>query len=350
LLELLEERGISQTEVAQRMGRPVKTINEIIRGKAAITPETALELEKVFGTPAYIWLALEQSYREALARQAESDTLAEYKGWMKQFPVRKMQKLGWVATFSEPNKQLVALLQFFGIAHPDSFADVWDNCLVDYRLAQAYSSNGYALAAWLRQGEIEAQEIRCAPYDKGLFKSLLLGECRALTLLEDFAEVRGRLTEVCARAGVAFTAVPEIDGARISGAARWLHKNKAIIQLSLRYKSNDQFWFSFFHEAAHILRHGKREFFTETDDNASASDQKEQEANQLARDMLIPASAYKRFVHGRDQSLQLFQPAGRCQFAQQINIAPGIVVGRLQHDGYLPATHLNGLKVKYDWA
>lgn len=69
LEEELAERGMSQIELAQRMGRPRQKINEIIRGKRAITPETALQLEQVLGIPARLWLGLETDYRLTLARQ-----------------------------------------------------------------------------------------------------------------------------------------------------------------------------------------------------------------------------------------------------------------------------------------
>ena len=70
LREHLEESGMSQAELARRLGRPRQAVNEIIRGKKAITAETALQLERVLSTPAHIWLGLEQEYRLVLARNA----------------------------------------------------------------------------------------------------------------------------------------------------------------------------------------------------------------------------------------------------------------------------------------
>ena len=69
LEEELEERGMSQIELARRMGRPRQKINEIIKGKRAITPATALQLEQVLGISARLWLGLETDYRLTLARQ-----------------------------------------------------------------------------------------------------------------------------------------------------------------------------------------------------------------------------------------------------------------------------------------
>ena len=347
LLELLDERGMTQTELAERTGRPIKTINGIIKGHKAITAETALQLERVLSVPARFWLAREQEYREFLARQAESEALRPYLSWVDNFPVAAMQRLGWLPSAPTPQQRLVDLLQYFGLAHPDSWADVWADCLVSYRQAKAYASDDYALSAWLRQGEIAAQALRCAPYDAKRFAALLHGELRQLTTSRSLPEIAARLPALCAEAGVAVALVPQVAGARVSGATRWLSKEKALIQLSLRYKRDDQLWFTFFHEAGHILLHGKRDVFIDLEQPGSPS-QKEAEADRFAADLLIPPEAYVAFLEGRNG--RCFSKEAVQQFATRVGLAPGIVDGRLQHDGHLPPTHLNGLKQKLDWS
>ena len=343
ILELLEEQNMTQSGLAQRMGRPVKTVNEIIHGKKSLTPETALQLELVLGAPARIWLNLEQQYREHLARQAEDEALQEQLDWLALFPVKDMQNKGWLPTTTNESELLVALLQFFGLANPNSWEDIWSGCLVNYRKTSAYESTDYALSTWLRQGERQAQTIRCAPYDVTAFMQLLQNEIRLLTL-ETPAVFESELVNLCARVGVVVTFVPQVTGARVSGATRWLNKEKALIQLSLRYKTNDHFWFTFFHEAGHIARHGKRAVFIDSENGVS--DGKEQEADEFARDMLVPPKLYRQFVNKNKK----ISKTAVLQFSKNIGIAPGIVVGRLQHDGMLPYTHLNGLKGKFSWA
>lgn len=114
-----------------------------------------------------------------------------------------------------------------------------------------------------------------------------------------------------------------------------------MLMLSLRFRSNDHLWFSFFHEAAHILLHRKRLMFLEFDKNAGQRE--EVEANRFAADVLIPPQAAR----------ELFaMPKSKSEvevFADRLGIAPGIVVGRIQHEGLLPHTHLNDLKVRYAW-
>jgi HTH-type transcriptional regulator / antitoxin HigA len=341
ILELLEERGMTQSELAQRMGRPVKTINEIIHGKAMLTPETALQLEKVLGTPARLWLALEHNYREHLARQAEDESLQAHKGWLDNFPVKEMQKCRWLPQEKDKSRQLFTLLRFFGLATPDSWEDIWAKNLVNFRKTAAFQSSDYALSAWLRQGELKAQNIPTCPYDKAAFRSLLNNEIRSLTC--DRSGGFDQLVDLCANVGVAVVFVPQLREARVSGAARWLSPQKALIQLSLRYKRDDQFWFSFYHEAGHILQHGKRDIFIHLGEKGEGG--KEEDADDFAADTLIPRREYEHFVHG----CEYFSKENVKRFADEIGVAPGIVVGRLQYDRHLPHSHLNDLKVKYEW-
>jgi len=345
LQEILDTIGMSQAQLARRTGRPIKTINEIIKGKAAITPETALQLERVLRVPASFWLRREQHYRESITRQKEREALAAQTEWLKssRIPWKEMASKGWIdpSDPDDPVQVLEMVLSFFGITSPLQWSALdYQAC---FRQSHAYEVNQAAVAAWLRKGELEAQAIHCAPYDPRRFRDAL-GEARALTRAAPEVFVP-ELRAVCAAAGVAVVFVPELGGSRVSGATRWLSPTKALIQLSLRYKTDDQLWFSFFHEAGHIVLHGKSEVFHETD-GEGAVNSKETKADTFAADLLIPPAQMAHLrrlipVQGRFISLEKIR-----KFSGEIGIAPGIVVGRLQHEGLLPYTHGNGLKVR----
>ena len=145
---------------------------------------------------------------------------------------------------------------------------------------------------------------------------------------------------MCATAGVALTLVPEIKGAPVSGATEWLTPEKALIALSLRYKSDDQFWFSFFHEAGHILKGSKKAKYI--DASGDKEDAGEREANAFAGNFLIPPRE-------AGQLDKLWSKKSVVAFARSIGVAPGIVVGRLQREGIVPYSNLNGLKRKLKW-
>lgn len=349
LLEALEERGMSQAELAERTGRPKKTINEVIKGKAAITADTALQLERVLGIPARFWNNREQQYREALARLGERERLKKQVEWLKQIPVKEMVKRGWIQTHEDKIQQLQIVLNFFGVASPEQWREFWGSkAKVVFRKSALHESDFGALTAWLRQGEIEAQRIPCVTYRVPKFKQALQ-RIRALTV-EPPEVFQPEMIHQCAEAGVAVVFVPELSKTRVSGATRWLAPDKALIQLSLRYKTDDHLWFSFFHEAGHLLLHQKREVFLEVCNadqypENSTTEEKEEEANRFAADFLMPPSALEQF-------LKLGRPtqAAIKHFASEIGIAPGIVVGRLQHDNVLPYNHHNVLKRRLAWA
>lgn len=154
-------------------------------------------------------------------------------------------------------------------------------------------------------------------------------------------QFEGKLVSLCASHGVAVVFVPHLPKSYVNGAAYWLG-GKAVVQLSLRFRMNDIFWFSFFHELAHILLHGKRETFL--DDFAASEDEQEREANAFAARTLIGDEDYRRLVKSCYRQAQVIE-----EFAAEVGVAPGIVVGRLQHEGLLPYNQLNGLRVQLAW-
>jgi len=147
------------------------------------------------------------------------------------------------------------------------------------------------------------------------------------------------MAERCAAAGVAFVLVPEIEGAAVSGATKWLTPSKAMICMTLRGKCNDRFWFTFFHESSHILNDSKKEVFVDVD---YSDDPREKAADAFAANLLIPTKHTEMMskLKTRDQVEA---------FAAKIGIHPGIVVGRLQKDGVIKHNVLNELKTKMDW-
>lgn len=338
LLETIENMGMSQAELAERTGRPKKTINEIIKGKAAIIPETALQFERVLGIPASFWNNLERNYRETLARINEQDNLRKQTDWLKKLPLNALIKWGWVKKRTDAVEQLQEFLNFFGIASPEQLETRWRGMNISYRTSKAFSNDSYAIHSWMRMGELTVKNIPCKTFDSSKFKNTL-SDIRRLTfkLSEQFHE---EVVRACSETGVAVAFIPEIPKLRVSGATWWLNSNKAVIQLSLRYKTDDQLWFSFFHEAGHILLHGKKDIFIEDDEK----NDKEVEADKFASDFLIPPKFYKQFVKAGDYS-----KAAISKFASELKVAPGIVVGRLQHDGELPFSHCNEFKQRLAW-
>lgn len=340
LVEALAERDMSQSELARRMGRPTKTINEIANGKAAITPDTAIQLERTLGISAAFWNNLEATYRAQLARARAEKELAAHTSWASAFPISDLVKHGLIESGRTKASKVEALLRYFRVSSPAAWETHWGAQAVSYRNSPAFSSSPEASAAWLRWGEIVAADIDTAPFDASRFREVL-GEIRDMTR-RDFALIRPRVQELCASAGVALAITPQLSGTHLSGAARWLAPDKALIQLSLRHKTDDHFWFTFFHEARHLLQRKKVDHVDGDDVDSTSTGPNgpdEEEADRFARDMLVPPDAYEDFV-----ATGVFSEDAVRAFAKQQNVAPGIVVGRLQRDRYLDRSLFNPLK------
>jgi HTH-type transcriptional regulator/antitoxin HigA len=335
LLEALEDRTMSQSDLARRMGRPIKTINEIVNGKASITPDTAIQLELTLGIAADFWINLEAAYRAHLARKRSEEELSTYAAWATSFPVKDLARRNLIEKTPNPTANVAALLRYFGVTSPDAWEVQWLTPAAAFRASPTYDSQPHAASAWLRWGELLAEEISTTPFAAAALQGII-GDIRALSR-QDLALARERLDDLLASAGVALVLTPEFKGVRLSGAARWLTPDKALIQLSLRHKTDDQLWFTLFHEIRHLL-HRKRVDFID-DETPARKDPDELDADQFARDTLIPPDAYADLIGVGAISAQIIR-----EFAKSQGIAPGIVVGRLQRDDRVPRSHFNDLK------
>jgi HTH-type transcriptional regulator / antitoxin HigA len=348
LEEVLEELRMSKAELARRMGRPATKISAIFKGEKAITPETAMQLQKVVGVPANIWLGLESEYRLALARQAEEEQIAEEIKLLTPFRYSELADQGVVRKSTSRREKVRELQRFFGVA---SLSSVSSDGALRYQPAFRVGKGGtaavkpYAVASWLRMGEIFADGIDCEPFDPEKLEEAL-AEIRAMTLQHP-REFQQALRDRLAACGVALIIVPHFSGTKAHGATFWLSEEKAVLMLSIRGRWADVFWFSLFHELGHILLHSRRDVFIEKDKELPPPEyeKQEEEADVFARETLIPPPDYRRFVESGN-----FYPRTVETFAREIGIDSGIVVGRLQHDGHLLPQWGNKLRTKYDWA
>lgn len=339
LQETLSHIGMTQKGLAIRMNRPIKTINEIIKGTTAITPETAHQLAQVLDIPASFWINLEANYQITKAKLIYQKRLESQKQDLKSFPYLAMSNLGWVKKTKDPLKKIAELLSFFGVTSLKNIQRVEE---VAYRKAKKANVSPEALSAWLRKGENDALTIEANGFDKISLKKTL-SSIRAL-IIEDNPMKFEQLKSLCSACGVAVVYTQHLPKTFVNGAARWLTPRKALIQLSIRYKYEDVFWFSLFHEVGHILKHGKKEQFIDFRDSKHI-DEEEKAADNFAKNILIPNDKYDDF---KECPRNLNSGENIKTFASEIGIAPAIVVGRLQHDRLIPYNRFNHLRKKLD--
>lgn len=336
--DVLEEKGWTKAEFAKRLDCSTKHVSLLLSGKAPLTDDLAMALASVLGGTAAFWLEREARYREALKRQEAFDRLASDADVLDELPLSWLVKEGCVRKYKHRGQQLSEVLRYFGVASVASYRECYASPGAVFRTSAAFGKSPGAIAAWIRRAELAAERVSTEPWSESGFRRCLRN-LRSLTMEPDPEKFIPVLTETCAAQGVAVAFVPTPPKCPASGMTFW-RKGKAVLVLSLRYKSNDHLWFTFFHEAGHLLLHGKRMVFIEGLDGLD--EEKEREADEFAQDLLIPPKH-------KDELEGLRSAAEVRRFADAIGVHPGIVVGRLQKEELIPWKALNDLKQRYDW-
>ncbi|HRI33378.1 MAG TPA: helix-turn-helix domain-containing protein [Saprospiraceae bacterium] len=338
IAETIDYIKMTQVELAERMGKTPSKVNDIISGKEPITIATALQLEKVLGIDASFWLNRELIYRQKLTRIEQEEALEDCIDWLKLQPITELKKCGYITQTRIGTTMAEECLKFYGVATPVQWQSVYANQYISssFRKSVAHETTLSAMTAWLRIGELEMRKLKLNEYSKDKFKDAL-SEIRILVRKqpEEFASI---LQDLCLKAGVSIVYTLCISKAPASGAARWIGGNP-LIQLTDRYKSNDQFWFTFFHEAGHILLHGKKEVFIEDFEGYVMDEEKEKEADNFANKWLLGDDISKEFSG-------VITEVDIKAVARKYDTHPAIVLGRLQYLKMVPYSFGTSLRLK----
>ena len=336
IAEWLDDQGINAAELARRLDVTPKHVSELLSGKAPLSATVALGLERVTGIPARIWNRFEAGYREDLARLAETDRLAAQYDRAKQFPLRYLRQWKFISAASTDKPGTVReLLSILGIAHLDAFDATWVHGKVAYRKVTLASDKIYERATWLALGERQAAVERLSDFDRAALETLL-PQLRALTDRPNPVDALEKATELLRGVGVSLCRIPPIPGFGVHGATRWIAEHP-VIQLSIRGKTDDQLWFTLFHELGHVLLHGHKMVFLQ-----GTGGQAEAEADEFASLTFVPERYRSRLPSGRNI-------AAVVDLAAELGIAPSIVLGQAQR---LTGDFAWGqkLKVRLEWA
>lgn len=353
---MLDRRQVELDDFALEIGLSPRATRGLIEGTVVIDPPLAACLAAVIGSTPAFWLRSERTYREDVKRNIASYVDDDVKAWMGRLPLKELADFGWIKKHRDPVSQAQECFQFFGIVGLDDLRHRQDELLagVNFRTSAAFRSQPPATSAWLRWAEGQAEDAPCQRWDRKAFEEHL-SEIRALSRNHHPERFVPRLKEICAVAGVAVIIAPAPKGCSASGATRLIRGRKAMIALSFRYYSDDQFWFTFFHEAGHLINHFEQQLFLEETDRVNEEqslfleeeqgtfDKLEEEADQFALDVLVPRAYQARMLNLPPEY------DAYITFAREVGIAPGIVVGQMQRLGRLPYAWLNKLKRRFKW-
>jgi HTH-type transcriptional regulator / antitoxin HigA len=348
IVDCLDTAGWTQADLAERMGRTKKHVQDLVKNKTRITSDTAVELSRTLGGSVQFWLNLEANYQAAIA---ERESLKRHDGdrpWLKELPIADMRKLGWIEPANQATANVDACLRFFGVASVKGWRDRYASQLVKFRTGKNGPGRKVgAIAAWIRRAETVAGRIDTAPWSRSRFLEMVNAARSRTRVPDQTAALKDAQTEWAA-AGVAVVFVRRPKACSVFGAAQWLAPDRALIAVSDRYATADQLWFTLLHEAAHLLLHGKKKPHVD-DAETGSDDMEEREANTFATERLIPRAAWEAFLGGLHGRRPSFPDVNRLADAQ--HVAPGVVVGRLQHERRIPyASPLRSFKVSFDAA
>lgn len=331
--DILDDQNISIPYFASQMGSSIEVIQDLIVGQKIINQKIASKLEANLGVPEEFWLTREKQYRYHFEK-----IQSENKAWLTNLPFKFMNTNKWI----ENGDSLQSYLDFFNVPSVRKWKVKYESEIqeLSFRTSQTLNSDFASVAAWLRRGEILANKIECNEWNKKQFE-ISLSEIKKLTRLKNPKDFLPKLVNICAESGVAVAVVPTPPGCKASGATKFINDNKAILLLSFRYLTDDQFWFTFFHEAGHLILHKKSTHIELFKD--SLVNEQENEANTFAAEFLVPYTYHNELKNLRSNQKKIIK------LAFELGVSPGIIIGQMQYLKIIDFKYLNSYKRRYNW-
>jgi HTH-type transcriptional regulator / antitoxin HigA len=322
--ETIDTIGMSQAELAERLGRSIPKLNELIKGKAPITIETAKKLEYVLGIDSSLWLNLERHYQDELHDIEQMEDLAKCKDWVNAFPIKFLKETGILPNTTDKTELAEKLLKFFRIATPTQWSEIYVGSSLAFKIDLKQIVEPEAISVWLRIGELQSEKLDLKPYDKTLIRRRF-NDIQKISFNKS-ENWMALLQNICAECGIALVYTPCISKAPIFGAARWIKNNTLpMIQLTDRGKDYAQFWFIFYHELAHILYHGKKDIFIDKIDQIKSDSEKEAQADDFAQRMLLSDKERNELFQNTQFDASVID-----KFSMKFKKHPAIIVAQIQ--------------------
>lgn len=346
IADILEERGITQAELAARTNVTPAYISKVISGKNDISPDFARKLEYALDVPKTFWLNRQASYDAELLEWNEANTVTKEECAALQIlheVVAWLAKRKMITQQADDASVILELRRVFRMSDISKLGE--QQAVGAFRVAKTAPVEPLVMGAWLRLcqvfGECSTADVeRFDPQKTGQ----LIAELKQL-MVKACGDPCAELTEIMARYGIRFSVMPNFRGAPVHGYISRNKEGEYQMALTLRGAGADIFWFSLFHELGHIVNGdvSKTAGLLDTEDSTEAA--KEEAANDFAKDALLEPASYASFVKGGS-----FGADAICQYAKSQNVAPYIVIGRLQKETLIPYSWHSKYKTRYKWA
>ena len=341
--EIIEDMEISQAEFAIRLGTTAKTVSKLVNGQINLSNDLAKKLSSMLGTSVDLWLNLQQTYEKKVIEIEQEKELDKQAEIIKQIDYSYFVQLGVIPKVTSIKEKILNLCKYLKVADLRILSE--KDFLVNFRtgISNVQEKNIINSRAWIQTAINESENIKTESFDAKKLESYL-PELRGMTVQQP-SEFYPRMKEIFTECGVAFVLLPHLKNSGVNGAVKWINPNRVVLAMNNRGLYADKFWFSLFHEIKHVLQQKiKTTFISDSSEQMMELDQAlEKEADDFSMNYLIPTLEMSKFLENGKLSNQDI-----IEFAQHIGIHPGIVVGRLQHDGNLEQNKGSKLKEKYE--
>ncbi|MEX2410955.1 MAG: ImmA/IrrE family metallo-endopeptidase [Candidatus Paceibacterota bacterium] len=337
IVDILKVKNISKTELSVKMELSLSSLDDLLNGYSSIDKEIASKLSENVGGTVDFWLKREEKYRLDLNRIENT----KEKNLLSNFDIKYVEK---VLDTEIEKKGGQGFLDFFSVPDFPSWEKKYENLFTTtyFKKSKTYRADKVALATWLRVGELCTKNIEVREWDREkLFNSI--DEIKELTKEKSPSIFLPKLKEIFADCGVKFVVLKTPSKCPINGAIRFVEKNQPLLILSFRYKTDDHFWFTIFHEIGHLLLHDFDQLYLERDDFKKQINDIEREANKFSETVLLSGLDKRELEKIPRNHKEIIRKA------VQLDISPGILVGQMQFQEVISYRYYNKLKRKYSW-
>lgn len=343
IADVLEDRGITQAELASRAGVSPAYVSNVIAGKKGISANFAMGLEYALGVPKSFWLNLQANYEAELLEVNEEQTITDEERKVREDLkdiVKYLRKQGKMLIGENKDESILSLRKVLQISNITNLKEMIPTGA--FRMAGNVAVNPNVLGAWIRLCQLAGNDKTISAKFEKKYTNDLIQEIKSIMCCKN-AELQRDLKNVMEKYGIDFSVVKNFRGAPVHGYIS--QKNDGIYQmvLTIRGAFADIFWFSLFHEIGHIVNGdiGKNLKFLDYGNDYD----KELAANLFASNMLLSPESYKAFIQRNDFSIEAI-----CRYAESQHVMPYIVIGRLQKEKYLAYTMYSKYKLRYKWS
>lgn len=346
IVRLMIKREIDASELADSLGLSKLDFEALIHGHRRLTQDDAVILADNLGSTPRFWLSRDKAYVVDMARLDSGNSTDPETSWLASMPASSMRKYGWVSKNTRAKDRLKReVLAFFDCSTLQEWGERYSSGIgaVAFRTSLSLVSDGMATLVWLRAGERAAAKWEMPQFDRFAFETLV-PNLKKLSSFKHPSVFLPRLVDACRSVGVSVATVRTPAGCRASGASWFDANGNPVILLSFRHLAEDHFWFTFFHEAAHILLHGQNHIDGEGAEPMGADNEKQEfEANQFAQELLFPAEL-REALRARGLS-----PKSILASARSAGVTAGIIVGQLENAEDIHRGRFSFLKRRYRW-